>query len=200
MKTGNMKFAMSRLPAIVALALLASCGGGSGGGDIGANIGADAAAPPAAPANATGAAPPSTPDTSTNTSTPAVPNSSLGTFVATLSGAQETPPNAVTFTGNATAAVDMAKTMTVEVSASGIAGTVAHVHQGATGVAGPIVFPLTETPPGSGEWSTVVTLTDAQLNTLRAGNFYVNVHTKEFPNGAIRGQLLPPQPSTVADD
>jgi hypothetical protein len=45
----------------------------------------------------------------------------------------------------------------------------------------------------------VAVLTQAQVNDLMAGLWYVNVHSTVFPAGEIRGQLLPvPEPSTYA--
>jgi len=82
------------------------------------------------------------------------------------------------------------KTMVASVATSGITGTAAHIHEGAVGVAGPVIFPLTETTPGSGKWGTSVVLTDAQLATLKAGGYYFNVHSAAFPDGEIRGQIL----------
>ncbi len=68
----------------------------------------------------------------------------------------------------------------------------AHIHRGAKGVAGPIVVPLT--PPGSGTagFSSGCVNASAALVSEIAGKpsrFYVNVHTSDFPGGAVRGQL-----------
>ena len=67
--------------------------------------------------------------------------------------------------------------------------TAAHIHRGAPGVNGPVVFTLKPANEGgykgcSGgpEWTQ-----DRIENNPQA--FYVNVHTAEYPNGAIRGQL-----------
>lgn len=66
----------------------------------------------------------------------------------------------------------------------------AHIHRGASGVAGPIVVPLDQTRINSG--SQTCTSVEPTLAAEIAGNpadFYFNVHTPEFPAGAIRGQL-----------
>ena len=67
--------------------------------------------------------------------------------------------------------------------------TAAHVHRGARGVNGPPVFPLKQSNEGTwkgcsnrSEWTE-----DAIENNPAL--YYVNVHTPDFPNGAIRGQL-----------
>src|SRR5205814_8003639 len=71
--------------------------------------------------------------------------------------------------------------------------TAAHIHAGAVGVNGPIKV-LFGVPPGSsgaGHFSGSVVDPDAEFITaLTGGNFYVNVHSSEFPGGALRGQLV----------
>lgn len=117
-------------------------------------------------------------------------------FVATLSGSEETPPVTSSATGIGLVVVDPAtRVMVAGVKTTGIVGTVAHIHEAPPGTPGPIVFPLTETPSGSGVWTTKATLTEAQFNTLKAGNYYFNVHSTAFPNGEIRGQIKSPQSS-----
>jgi hypothetical protein len=75
-------------------------------------------------------------------------------------------------------------------SVEGIAtATAAHIHRGASGVAGPVVVPLTAPAEGTSEGCV-----DADRDLIKAilqdpDQFYVNVHNAEFPQGAIRGQL-----------
>ena len=66
----------------------------------------------------------------------------------------------------------------------------AHIHRGAAGAAGPIVVPL-DAPGESGSSSGCATVEGALLDEILANpaNFYVNVHTREFPGGAVRAQL-----------
>ena len=135
-------------------------------------------------------------------------------FAAQMSSAQEVPPNASSATGNGLLSLDPAtKKFTVRVTLSGLAATAAHIHDGAPGVNGPIIFPLSETAPGSGVWVAAADaqLTDAQLARLSAGNLYFNAHSVVLPGGEIRGQIgrnvrlarlsaaeeVPPTPSTA---
>jgi hypothetical protein len=74
----------------------------------------------------------------------------------------------------------------------------AHIHEGAAGVAGPVVVLFFQ--PGTNAASLPDTLdavagcvdVDRGLARKIAANprdYYVNIHTADFPNGAIRGQL-----------
>ena len=66
----------------------------------------------------------------------------------------------------------------------------AHIHRGAAGVNGPVVVPFTAPgADGSSSGCTVSTATLVDEITRSPAGFYVNVHTKEHPAGAIRGQL-----------
>jgi hypothetical protein len=70
--------------------------------------------------------------------------------------------------------------------------TAAHIHIGQPNEAGPVVIPLT--PPSSGDpgASSGCTSIAPDLAAAIAKNphkYYVNVHTADFPGGAVRGQL-----------
>jgi CHRD domain len=66
----------------------------------------------------------------------------------------------------------------------------AHIHRGASGANGPIVVGFTA-PNADGRSSGCVTADQAVIAAILAGptGYYVNVHTTDFPGGAIRGQL-----------
>lgn len=78
-----------------------------------------------------------------------------------------------------------------ELSVTGIApATAAHIHFGASDVAGPVVVHLDS--PADGTSSGCVEDVDSELiKAIRQspGNYYVNVHNAEFKAGALRGQL-----------
>ena len=63
----------------------------------------------------------------------------------------------------------------------------AHVHKAPPGKNGPVVIPLGARFATKG----CVTIPMKTLNAVASnpGGYYVNVHTRAFPGGAIRGQL-----------
>jgi len=126
-----------------------------------------------------------------NNSTPYTP---IVSFNATLYGASEVPTNTSTATGTATLSYNKnTKVFTLNVTYSGITPTDGHVHVGAIGVDGPVVFPLTSlTSPIS---YTSPALTTAQEAEILANQYYVNLHTTAFPGGEIRGQLITTNPA-----
>ena len=66
----------------------------------------------------------------------------------------------------------------------------AHIHRGAVGVSGAIVVPLRQ-PGADGQSSGCATVSRALVAQILANRdeYYVNVHTTDFPGGAVRGQL-----------
>jgi hypothetical protein len=79
----------------------------------------------------------------------------------------------------------------ITVSNITLPATGTHIHAGTADVAGPIVVPLTP-PDASGSSSGCVENVDQDLiKAIRQdpSGYYVNVHTPDFPGGAVRGQL-----------
>jgi hypothetical protein len=70
----------------------------------------------------------------------------------------------------------------------------AHFHDGAEGKNGPVVVWLSvkgSSPPSP--FNGQATLTPDQATQFMAGDWYINVHTKDHPAGEIRGQVVPPK-------
>lgn len=72
--------------------------------------------------------------------------------------------------------------------------TMAHFHRGTMGQNGPVVIWLTKKgetvkSPINGK----ATLTEDQAKEFEAGDWYVNLHSKDHPAGEIRGQVVPPK-------
>jgi hypothetical protein len=128
-------------------------------------------------------------------------------FTATLEGAQEVP--ARTSSGGGTAVVLLSRRGDrADVSVTfngGFTPTQAHIHRGARGTNGPVIFWLFQ--PGNAlypsfteirkDWTS--TPADSRdepfsqriIDDLRAGNLYVNFHSSTAPGGEVRGQLGP---------
>jgi hypothetical protein len=68
--------------------------------------------------------------------------------------------------------------------------TAAHIHKGAKGVAGPVVVSL-PTPNEDGYAKDCMSADNDLLSEIadHPSEYYVNVHTDEYPDGALRGQL-----------
>ena len=115
-------------------------------------------------------------------------DSSPVVFSTTMNGASEVPPNASSATGDAVLTFNNNnKTFSIVVTYTGLTPSMGHIHKGAVGVSGDVVFPFTSlTSPLT---FTSPTLTAEQEADLRAGLYYVNLHTTAFPAGEIRGQL-----------
>lgn len=115
-------------------------------------------------------------------------------LTATLTGAEEVPgPGDPDGTGTATVNLDVTdRDVCYEVAVQKIDPPVGmHIHEAERGKSGGVVVPLT-TPTASDTTTTGCANVDAALIARMAanpGDFYVNVHTGTYPNGAVRGQL-----------
>ncbi|HUZ64907.1 MAG TPA: CHRD domain-containing protein [Acetobacteraceae bacterium] len=119
-------------------------------------------------------------------------------FDVPLAGAQEVPP--VHSSGHGTAALTYdpgTRQVTWSVTYSGLSSavTMAHFHGPApAGKNAPVAIWISKqgSPPASpitGE----ATLTPAEAEQFTAGQWYINVHSKDHPAGEIRGQVTPPK-------
>ena len=111
-----------------------------------------------------------------------------GAMKVSLSGAEEVPPVSTAAKGSGSFRVAEDGTITGSVSTEGMQGTMAHIHQAAKGQNGPVIVPLTK----NGDTYSVPEgkkLTPAQMDALKAGNLYVNVHSDKNKGGEVRAQL-----------
>jgi CHRD domain len=112
-----------------------------------------------------------------------------GSMTVPMSAANSVPPNTSPATGTAKVELDgMMLKWTVTYSGTTGPVTAAHFHGPAaaganSGVVLPFTGPLASPIVGS------ATLTQAQVDQLKAGLWYVNLHTAANPGGEIRGQV-----------
>ena len=121
---------------------------------------------------------------------PAAAFAASTTLKATLDGASATPAGDPDGTGGFTVTVDpetndFCYTLWGENIA---APTMAHVHSGAAGANGPPVITIDVTGKDD---NVCVAVDKAKLEPIVANpaGYYINIHTADFPCGAIRGQL-----------
>lgn len=122
-------------------------------------------------------------------------------YTVELKGSGEVPPNNSKATAEALVFVDSATgTLAYAIRANGFGSSpnnvvAAHIHLGKAGASGSpfITTPVDSTGNGTG----LVLLSNNQRTGLAGSEAYLNLHTTEFPSGAIRGQLqVDPGPST----
>ena len=118
----------------------------------------------------------------------------------TLSGANEIPANPSTATGTVDGTLDQESrilslniiysdsTSSDSTAADSVfTPTAWHIHKAPADSTGAVVidFGTTFTSP----FAFKDTLTEAQVTDLKAGLYYVNIHSAKYPQGEIRGQL-----------
>lgn len=118
-------------------------------------------------------------------------------FKVPLSGSQQVPPVETSGSGSADLTWNPAtRVVTWSITYSGMSSpvTMAHFHGPAThGKNAPVLVWLTKRgEPVSSPITGKATLSAAQAKQFAAGEWYINVHTKDHPAGEIRGQVQPP--------
>jgi hypothetical protein len=120
------------------------------------------------------------------------PTSGGSAFQVALVGEAESPAGDPVATGTSTVRLRAGQGQVCYVlSADNLApAAAAHIHVGAAGASGNVVIPL-KTPDASGKSSGCAAAARPLVASILAdpAGYYVNVHTAEFPGGAIRGQL-----------
>jgi hypothetical protein len=117
----------------------------------------------------------------------------LRVFKVTFAGENETPAGDPVATGTATIRIRAAQPrVCYAIVARDLSGSAAaaHIHRGAVGVAGPVLIAL-RTPGANGRASGCAKAKRSLVKAILAhpARYYVNVHTAEFPEGAIRVEL-----------
>lgn len=115
-------------------------------------------------------------------------------FQVVLSGSAERP-NPVTTSASGSGTLTVAgDQVSYNITYTGLsaAATAGHIH-GPAGLeeAAGVMVPFTGVTGTSGTLTGTLTLSATQLEALRAGRTYVNIHTSTNPGGEIRGQILP---------
>jgi len=119
-------------------------------------------------------------------------------FTVALTGAQQVPPVATSGTGSAALTYDPStRRLTWSVTYDGLSGpaTMAHIH-GPAPVgknAGVLIWISPKGSPVTSPIKGEATLTPGQAEQFTAGEWYINIHTKDDPDGEIRGQVIPPK-------
>ena len=125
------------------------------------------------------------------------------TFTADLAGVTEGDnPGNPDGSGSATIVIDVAEgTACWELSSEDIGPVLqSHIHVGAEGESGDVVVPLDVDGFDGTSEGCIEPMEDAavlQEIVDDPAGYYVNVHTEDFPAGAIRGQLAAGPPNTA---
>ncbi len=117
-------------------------------------------------------------------------------FNATLSGDQVVPDAIDTEASGVAVAVLDGNLLVVGGTYQGLSSDVAaeiagglHIHLAARGENGGVVVPVGNAGGTEGSFSLAIMLDDEQVEQLKAGLFYLNLHTLNNQPGEIRGQL-----------
>lgn len=112
----------------------------------------------------------------------------------TLSPSETFPLPTSTATGTGELTFDLTNgAVTGGFNVTGINATLAHIHRGYAGTAGPVIVNFVKSAADPTRWEpqTGGALTADQINELLAGKLYLNVHSAAYPQGEIRGQIQP---------
>jgi hypothetical protein len=106
-------------------------------------------------------------------------------------GKAETPPGAPQGTGDAVIAFHGSSLVCWRFAHLHglINATFAHIHIGAKGKSGNIVVPLSTGPALHHQGCVTVSAVLVKAIERHPADYYVNIHSKQYPNGAVRAQL-----------
>jgi hypothetical protein len=108
-----------------------------------------------------------------------------------LTGTAENPPGAPNGTGDAIIAFHGSSLVCWRFAhLHGFTNaTVAHINTGATGKSGSVAVPLSTGPRLHHQGCVPITPTLAKTIEHNPPDYYVNIHSTQYPGGAVRGQL-----------
>ena len=109
----------------------------------------------------------------------------------TLTGSQEVPPVMTSASGVGAIMVAPDGSVSGTITTNGVEGTMAHIHEAPMGQNGPVIVPFSKTADNVWSAPAGAKLTEAQLQSLKSGNLYLNVHSATNKAGEIRAQLKP---------
>jgi hypothetical protein len=116
----------------------------------------------------------------------------------TLTGDKEVPPVTTSASGNGVISIKPDKSVSGSITTKGIAGTMAHIHQGHMGANGPVIVGLERSGDNGWRVPDGAKLTEEQFKAYQSGDLYVNVHSAEHKGGEIRAQLPAAAPAPMA--
>lgn len=117
-------------------------------------------------------------------------------FSAKMNGAQQVPAVTTTALGLGGLTLNATRdTLCVNIGWTGLSSALTglHIHQGAAGTNGPVLWDLGPSIVGDRVMTTLTApvLTQELIEMHLRGELYLNLHTVNNPNGEIRGQILP---------
>lgn len=124
-------------------------------------------------------------------------NATVFTGMTVLNGANQIPTVPSNGVGTGVFVLDTVNnTLSYNITFSGLTSneTGAHIHGPVDSMTNTgILFPLASGSPKIGVWN----YSQDQENDILAGNMYVNIHSTNYPNGEIRGQIYVPYRFTL---
>ena len=99
--------------------------------------------------------------------------------------------NTITGVGSVIATLSGSR-LSIDGTFSGLAGpaTTANIRRAPRAMRGEVIAEMTVPKATSGQLKATVDLTPNQVEDLRAGRLYVQIHSEAAPDGSIRGWLL----------
>lgn len=109
-----------------------------------------------------------------------------------LTSTSQVPPQKSTGEGLGSLSLNLdSNTLSGHISFGELTVSAAHIHQGYAGEIGSAIVAFEASADASTMVLAETTLSEEQVERFRAGGYYINLHNDEFPDGFLRGQILP---------